>query len=112
MFNLGPVEMLIVMGIAVLLFGKRLPEVGRSLGKGIIEFRKGLNGLGDDLDLTGGSSRSSSSYGSSWNSPSTEQKSADSPYSDAAVPKFELPGAPSGTSSTRPAEASPQQTAD
>ena len=37
MFNLGPVEMLIVMGIAVLLFGKRLPEVGRSLGKGIVE---------------------------------------------------------------------------
>ena len=41
MFNLGPMEMLIVMGIAVLLFGKRLPEVGRSLGKGIVEFKKG-----------------------------------------------------------------------
>jgi sec-independent protein translocase protein TatA len=111
MFNLGPVEMLIVMGIAVLLFGKRLPEVGRSLGKGIVEFRKGLSGIGDDFDLTGGS-RSSSSYGSSWNSPSTEQKSTDSAYSDAAVPKFELPGAPSGSSATRPAEASPQQSAD
>ena len=32
------------MGVAVLLFGKRLPEVGRSLGKGIIEFKKGLAG--------------------------------------------------------------------
>ena len=45
MFNLGPMEMIIVMGIAVLLFGKRLPEVGRSLGKGIVEFKKGLSGV-------------------------------------------------------------------
>ena len=30
--NLNPMEMMVVFGIAVLLFGKRLPEVGRSLG--------------------------------------------------------------------------------
>ena len=30
--NLGPMEMMIIGGIAVLMFGKRLPEVGRSLG--------------------------------------------------------------------------------
>ncbi len=42
MFGLGPLEMLIVGVIAVLLFGNRLPEVGRSLGKGLIEFKKGL----------------------------------------------------------------------
>jgi sec-independent protein translocase protein TatA len=113
MFNLGPLEMLIVMGIAVLLFGKRLPEVGRSLGKGIVEFRKGLNGIGEDFDLTGGSSnRSSSSYGSSWSSPSTERTGGDSAYSDAAVPKFELPGAPSASSASQPAEAVPHQSAD
>ena len=53
MFNLGPMEMLIVMGIAVLLFGKRLPEVGRSLGKGIVEFKKGLSGVGDEFDISG-----------------------------------------------------------
>ena len=51
--NLGPMELMIVMGIAVLLFGKRLPEVGRSLGKGIVEFKKGLNGVADDLDFNG-----------------------------------------------------------
>jgi sec-independent protein translocase protein TatA len=109
MFNLGPVEMLIVMGIAVLLFGKRLPEVGRSLGKGIVEFRKGLSGLGDDIDLTGGKS-SSSSYGSSWNSPSTERAGADAAYSDAAVPKFELPGTPSASSPKPHADESQQST--
>ena len=48
MFNLGPMEMIVIGMIGVLQFGKRLPEVGRSLGKGIIEFKKGLNGLGDD----------------------------------------------------------------
>jgi sec-independent protein translocase protein TatA len=111
MFNLGPVEMLIVMGIAVLLFGKRLPEVGRSLGKGIVEFRKGLNGIGDDIDLTA-VNRPSSSYGSSWSSSSSERASATSAYSDAAVPKFELPGAPSVSSPTAPADVSPPQSAD
>ena len=42
--QLGLLEMLLVMGVAVLLFGKRLPEVGRQLGRGIIEFKKGLGG--------------------------------------------------------------------
>jgi sec-independent protein translocase protein TatA len=111
MFNLGPVEMLIVMGIAVLLFGKRLPEVGRSLGKGIVEFRKGLNGLGDDIDLTA-VNRQSSSYGSSWSSPSTERASAESAYSDATVPKFELPGAPSASSPQVPVDVPPPHSAD
>ena len=41
LFGLGPVEMAIVGVIAVLLFGKRLPEVGQSLGKGIVEFKQG-----------------------------------------------------------------------
>ena len=93
MFNLGPMEMLIVMGIAVLLFGKRLPEVGRSLGKGIVEFRKGLSGVGEDFDISGTGRSSSSSYGSSWRS--EEKTTGESTYSDAAVPKFELPGAAS-----------------
>ena len=98
MFNLGPMEMIIVMGIAVLLFGKRLPEVGRSLGKGIVEFKKGLSGVTDDLDISGTSGHSSSSYGSSWRSEA--RPSSEPAYSESAVPKFELPGA---VSSTEPA---------
>jgi sec-independent protein translocase protein TatA len=50
MFGLGPTEMLIVLVIAVLLFGKRLPEVGRSLGKGLVEFKKGLNDIKSEVD--------------------------------------------------------------
>ena len=50
--QLGPMELAVVMGIAILLFGKRLPEVGRSLGKGIVEFKKGLRGIETEFDLT------------------------------------------------------------
>jgi sec-independent protein translocase protein TatA len=80
------------MGIAVLLFGKRLPEVGRSLGKGIVEFKKGLSGAVDELDITG-TGRSSWNSGSSGRSPSASP--AESTYNEYSVPKFELPGAPS-----------------
>lgn len=49
-FSPGPMEMLIFGVIALLLFGKRLPEVARSLGKGIVEFKKGVKGIEDDVD--------------------------------------------------------------
>src|SRR2546430_11034073 len=42
-------EWLIIMGIGLLIFGKRLPEVGKSLGKGIVEFKKGLKGVEDEV---------------------------------------------------------------
>lgn len=44
-----PWTYLIVGLVALLLFGKRLPEVGRSLGKGIAEFKKGLHDVGDEM---------------------------------------------------------------
>jgi sec-independent protein translocase protein TatA len=101
MFNLGPLEMIIVMGIAVLLFGKRLPEVGRTLGKGIVEFRKGLSGMGEDFDITGtGHSSSSHSSSSPWRS--EERSAAEAGYTDASVPKFELPAAESTTTPPAP----------
>src|SRR5256884_4590660 len=46
----GLPEWIIIGAIGLLVFGKRLPEVGRSLGKGIVEFKKGLKGLEDDMD--------------------------------------------------------------
>jgi sec-independent protein translocase protein TatA len=47
--NLSPLEIIVILVIALLLFGKRLPEVGRSLGKGIVEFKKGIQGVEDDV---------------------------------------------------------------
>src|SRR5262249_29156374 len=46
----SPIHWIILAVIGILLFGKRLPEVGRSLGKGIVEFKKGLKGLEDEVD--------------------------------------------------------------
>lgn len=48
--GLGWGEILIIMIVGVLLFGRKLPEVGRSLGKGIVEFKKGLKGVEDDFE--------------------------------------------------------------
>jgi sec-independent protein translocase protein TatA len=46
--DIGPVEMLLVGIVALLLFGKNLPEVARSVGRGISEFKQGLMGLGEE----------------------------------------------------------------
>ena len=79
-FSPGPMEMLIIGVIAVLLFGKRLPEVGRSLGKGIVEFKRGIHGIDDDVESTAHSSSTSRS--------SSEE--ADD-REEATAPKFEPP---------------------
>jgi sec-independent protein translocase protein TatA len=50
---LAPENWLVIGLVALLLFGKRLPEVGRSLGKGIIEFKKGLAGIEEDVTQAG-----------------------------------------------------------
>lgn len=44
---------MIILAVALLLFGKRMPEVGRSLGQGIVEFKRGLQGLKDDVNEAG-----------------------------------------------------------
>jgi sec-independent protein translocase protein TatA len=46
----GGYEWIIILGIGLLLFGKRLPEVGRSVGKSIVEFKKGIKGIEDEID--------------------------------------------------------------
>lgn len=48
--NMSMFEWLILLALGLLLFGRRLPEVGRSLGKGIVEFKKGLSGIEDDVN--------------------------------------------------------------
>lgn len=43
-------EWFVVLIIGLLLFGRRLPEVGRGVGKTIVEFRKGIQGIEDEID--------------------------------------------------------------
>ncbi len=46
----GYAEVLILGFIVLLLFGKRLPSVMRSLGTSIVEFKKGVKGIDDEVD--------------------------------------------------------------
>lgn len=43
----GPFEMLMLAGLGLLIWGRRLPEVGRSIGKTIVEFKKGMRDIED-----------------------------------------------------------------
>jgi sec-independent protein translocase protein TatA len=43
--NVGPMELIVILAIALIVLGpKRLPEVGKSLGKGMREFKESLAG--------------------------------------------------------------------
>ena len=55
----GPVEIIVILLVGLLLFGRRLPEVGRSLGKSIVEFKKGIRDVEDDVNIAGRSTASS-----------------------------------------------------
>ena len=96
--NLNPLEMMVVFGIAVLLFGKRLPEVGRTLGKGIVEFKKGIRGLEEEFRFE---EKASHSY-------RPEPTYTPSDVAESSVPKFEPPT----TAPVRQADHQPQATQD
>jgi len=49
-FGVGPVEILIVGAVILLLFGNRLPSVMRSVGRSVVEFKKGVSGIEDDAE--------------------------------------------------------------
>lgn len=65
---IGWVEAIIIGMVGLLIFGRRLPEVGKSLGKGIVEFKKGLAGIEDEL------STDSSTSGTRASSPAPDRQ--------------------------------------
>ncbi len=53
----GPLEMMVIAVIVLLLFGNRLPSVMRSMGRGIVEFKKGVQGIEDEVEKAGNANK-------------------------------------------------------
>ena len=94
MFGVSSWEMMLLFVVALLLFGKRLPEVARSLGKGMMEFKKGLYDIQDEV----------SSAANSRPSISQSRPIPSDTRDEAIAPKFEAP-------KFEPTEVSPEQPA-
>ena len=93
----GGWEAVVLLALGVLIFGRRLPEVGRGVGKGIVEFKRGLAGIEDDIDQASTSSRPANSQ----SVPSAQQPGGTLPggnTADAGPVNAGTPvGAPTGT---------------
>lgn len=98
MFGLGIQELIIVGVVAVILFGKRLPEVARSVGMSYREFRQGLSDIQSQLDVTG------TIYNTPTPSTPPREEIIDD-YEEPTAPKFELP--PQPEASAEPTTESP-----
>jgi sec-independent protein translocase protein TatA len=94
--GLGPTEMIVIGVIAVLRFGSRLPSVMRNLGRGFVEFKKGVRGIEDEIETAG--TRSSRPRYDDFDD-----------RDDATAPKFEPP--PEASSESSSDESAAQQKA-
>lgn len=82
----GNMEWIVLLVLGVLIFGRRLPEVGRGIGRSIVEFKKGIKGIEDEIET-----QSSTPAGAS-----EPARQADNPY---AAPLPESTPTPSATTS-------------
>lgn len=83
MFGLGPMEMMIIGVLAVLLFGNKLPEVAKNMGKSFSDFKKGMHGIEDEVN----SSTRNTAASTSRVARSIEDRE------EVSTPKFEPPPA-------------------
>jgi TatA/E family protein of Tat protein translocase len=98
-FNVGPLELVIVLVIALLVIGpKRLPEMGNSLGKTIREFRKASSDVSDAVSLEPEAKPAAQQASASTATP------AAAPVAPAAEPS------PTGTADTEAAPPAPSPT--
>jgi sec-independent protein translocase protein TatA len=83
-FDLSFSTMLIIGVLAVLLFGERLPEVARTVGKGLTEFKRGIRSIQDEVEGAINSSTLDSTDTASRHKEPEERE-------EATAPKFEPP---------------------
>jgi len=82
MLGLSPAHLLIFGVVAILLFGNRLPSVARSLGRSLVEFKKGMNELENEFK--------SQVYSEPTTTPRVTYSND---HSEPAAPRFEPPKA-------------------
>ena len=96
MFGLGPLEIVVLGAIAVMLYGKRLPEVGRTFGKTVGDLRRQWTSLARELDVTAHiEGRATSGSGSRRSLPASRDDEYDA--SLVAGPRFDPPDSESAT---------------
>jgi sec-independent protein translocase protein TatA len=85
----NPVMLLMLGVIAVLLFGERLPEVARSVGRGLTEFKKGVHGIQQEIQgaIDSVATTTESSGSVRYEEPLEDRE-------EATAPKFEPPSSP------------------
>jgi len=91
MFGLGPLEIVVIGALAVMLYGKRLPEVGRTVGQGIGELRKQMATLSRDMDLA-------AHLDTTPDKRPARRRGDGGDHVQAAAPRFDPPAAPGETS--------------
>ena len=84
---MNPITIVVILLLGVLLFGGKLPEMARDLGKGLLEFQKGMNEWGNEAKKTIFEDSSSGS---------TTKKAEEDPVpkpqpQETSAPKFEPP---------------------
>jgi sec-independent protein translocase protein TatA len=89
MLGLSPAHLLIFGVVAILLFGNRLPSVARSLGRSLVEFKKGMNELENEFKAQ--------VYSEPTTTP-TPRVTYSNDQSEPASPRFEPPKATAATS--------------
>ena len=90
MFGLNPVEVVVIGAIAVMLYGKRLPDVGRTFGQTIRDLRKQWTSLSKELDI------SAHLEGRPPAPRRVPRDYVDDPVTTVASPRFDPPPAPDG----------------
>jgi sec-independent protein translocase protein TatB len=103
MFDLGIQELIVIFIVALLVFGpKRLPEIGRTLGKGLGELKRSMQGVKEQMDAELKDLRQPVSFDTIMNSPpetarKVETPGTASPYAGDAQAQGEAPASAVGS---------------
>ena len=107
--NLMGMDGLVILVIGLLIFGRRLPEVGKNLGKTIVEFKKGLNGASATDDENAEQAASSRRLsGSKRNGTDDRYQATEDDQSDQPAPTRRLSSGARVSATARPGQRIPE----